>query len=64
MPKMKTKKALAKRVKKTAGGKLKRSQAYMNHFAPNKTKKQRRHLKKSSLVSKSDYKPIKLLLQG
>lgn len=63
MPKMKTKKALAKRVKKTGSGQLKRSQAYMNHFAPNKTKKQKRHLKKSALISKSDYKRIKLLIQ-
>ena len=37
MPKMKTKKALAKRVKRTGSGKLKRSHAYISHFAANKT---------------------------
>jgi len=62
MPKMKTKKALAKRVKMTASGKLKRGCAYMSHLAPNKSTKQKRHLRKARLVSKSDYKRIKLML--
>lgn len=64
MPKMKTKRALAKRVKKTGSGKLKRSHAYVSHFAANKTQKQKRKLRKSTLVSKSDYKRIKLLLNN
>lgn len=64
MPKMKTKKTLAKRVKKTGSGKLKRSHAYVSHFAANKTHKQKVHLRKSTLVSKSDQKRINQLLQG
>lgn len=63
MPKMKTKRALAKRVKVTGKGKMKRHSAYTSHLAPRKTHKQKRHLRKSSLVSKSDYKRIKELLQ-
>ena len=63
MPKMKTKRALAKRVKVTGKGKLKRHSAYTSHLAPRKTHKQKRHLRKASLVSKSDYKRIKELLQ-
>ncbi|KAF0227491.1 MAG: large subunit ribosomal protein L35 [Erysipelotrichaceae bacterium] len=63
MPKMKTKSALAKRVKVTGSGKLKRSHAYVSHFAANKTHKQKRHLRKSTLVSKADFKRIKLLIQ-
>ena len=63
MPKMKTKRALAKRVKKTGTGKMKRHSAYTSHLAPRKTHKQKRHLIKSSLISKSDYKRIKELLQ-
>ncbi|MBV1709419.1 MAG: 50S ribosomal protein L35 [Firmicutes bacterium HGW-Firmicutes-10] len=63
MPKMKTKKALAKRVKRTGSGKLKRSHAYISHFAANKSQKQKRKLRKGTLVSKSDYKRIKLMLQ-
>lgn len=61
---MKTKKTLAKRVKKTGTGKLKRSHAYVSHFAANKTHKQKVKLRKSTLVSKSDQKRIKQLLQG
>lgn len=64
MPKMKTKRALAKRVKVTGTGKLKRKHAYVSHFAANKTHKQKVQLRKSALVSKSDVKRIKDLLQG
>lgn len=62
MPKMKTRKSLAKRVKKTGTGKLKRSHAYTSHLSHNKTQKQKRQLRKSAIVSKSDYKRIKLML--
>ena len=62
MPKMKTKKALAKRVKVTGSGKLKRSHAYVSHFAANKTQKQKRKLRKGTLISSSDFKRIKLML--
>lgn len=64
MPKMKTKKALAKRVKKTGSGKLKRGHAYVSHFAANKSHKQKRNLRKATLMSKSDVKRIKALLQN
>ena len=64
MPKMKTKRALAKRVKVTGTGKLKRKCAYMSHLAPRKTHKQKRHLSKARLVSRSDFKRIRQLLQG
>lgn len=63
MPKMKTHSGLAKRVKKTGSGKLKRSHAYTSHRFHGKTKKQRRQLAKSGIVSHSDYKRIKLMLQ-
>ncbi len=63
MPKMKTKKALAKRVKRTGSGGLKRTRSYISHFAANKSQKQKRKLRKGALVSKSDYKRIKLMLQ-
>ncbi|NLC94301.1 MAG: 50S ribosomal protein L35 [Bacilli bacterium] len=62
MPKMKTHRGAAKRFKKTATGKLKRHHAYTSHLAPRKTTKQKRHLRKAAIVSKSDYKRIKDLL--
>ena len=43
MAKMKTKRALAKRVKVTGSGQLKRHSAYTSHLAPHKTTKQKRH---------------------
>ena len=63
MPKMKTKKALAKRVKRTGSGKLKRSHAYISHFAANKTHKQKVQLRKPALDDKTDMKRIKYLIQ-
>lgn len=62
MPKMKTHKGLAKRVKVTGSGKLKRGRAFTSHLAPGKSTKQKRHLRKASLISKADYKRIKLML--
>ncbi|MFQ6862379.1 MAG: 50S ribosomal protein L35 [Beduini sp.] len=64
MPKMKSHSGLKKRIKRTASGKLKRSHAYVSHMAHNKTHKQKKHLAKATLVSKSDYKRIKSRLQG
>ncbi|MBR0461359.1 MAG: 50S ribosomal protein L35 [Erysipelotrichaceae bacterium] len=64
MPKMKTKKTFAKRVKVTGTGKLKRHHNFTSHFAANKTHKQKVQLRKADLVSKSDYKKNKALLQG
>lgn len=64
MPKMKTKKTLAKRVKVTGSGKIRKYSNYTSHFAQNKTHKQKKHLHKPSLMDKSDVKRIKELLQG
>ena len=59
MPKQKTHRGLAKRVKKTGSGKLTRSHAFTSHRFHGKTKKQRRQLRQADLVSNSDYKRIK-----
>lgn len=58
MPKMKTHKGAAKRFKKTASGKLKRSHAYTSHLAANKSQKQKRKLRKAGIVSKGDQRRI------
>ena len=62
MPKMKSHRGIAKRVKKTGSGKLKRSHAYTSHRFHGKTKKQRRHLRKASMVHSGDFKRIKAML--
>ncbi|XMB87420.1 50S ribosomal protein L35 [Mycoplasmatota bacterium WC44] len=59
MPKMKTHSGTAKRVKVTGTGKVRRQQSGMSHLMPNKTSKQKRHLRKGNEVSKSDLKRIK-----
>lgn len=64
MPKMKTKKTFAKRVKVTGTGKLKRHHNFTSHFAANKTHKQKVQLRKAALVSSSDVRRDKALLQG
>lgn len=62
VPKQKTHRGLAKRVKVTGTGKLKRHHAYTSHRFHGKTKQQRRTLAKPGLVSNSDYKRVKSLV--
>jgi len=63
MPKMKSKKALMKRIKISGSGKLIRHSAFTSHLAPHKTHKQKPHLRKAGTVHPSDYKRIKYLIQ-
>ena len=62
MPKLKTNRGAAKRFKRTASGKFKRSQAYLNHILTKKETKQKRNLTKTSIVNKSDEKNIKKMI--
>jgi large subunit ribosomal protein L35 len=63
MPKMKSNRGAAKTFRKTASGKVKRSKAYKSHILTTKSKKRKRGLRKSTLVSKSEQKRIKILIQ-
>jgi len=62
MPKMKTHRGLAKRVKLTARGKVKRAKAFHSHLLSSKTPKMKRRLSKSDTVHQNDIKRIKALL--
>ncbi len=62
MPKMKTHRGAAKRLKKTSTGKVKRNKAFKSHILTKKTTKRKRHLRKADLISKSDEKRVKRLL--
>ncbi|MGP4062538.1 50S ribosomal protein L35 [Halobacillus litoralis] len=62
MPKMKTHKGSQKRFKKTGTGKVKRSHAFTSHLFANKSTKQKRKLRKATLVSAGDYRRIKHML--
>ena len=62
MPKLKTNKAASKRFKATATGKLKRKKANLRHILGKKSTKRKRGLRKSTLVDKTNEKPMKKLL--
>ena len=63
MPKMKTKRALRKRVRLTGRGKLRRHRAYKSHILTKKHPKRKRHLRHPALVSHADERRLKRLLQ-
>ncbi len=62
MPRMKTSSAAKKRFKKTATGKYKRMKAFRSHMLSSKSQKRKRHLRKSTTVSKQEQKKIDMLL--
>ena len=62
MPKMKTHRGAAKRIKKTASGKLKRMRAFKSHILTKKDRKRKRRLRKSDLVAGADVKRLKRML--
>ncbi|MCX7965338.1 MAG: 50S ribosomal protein L35 [Syntrophorhabdaceae bacterium] len=62
MPKQKTHRGFAKRVKKTATGKLKRYKAYHSHLLSGKSPKEKRRLSRADTVNPSDLKRVKKLV--
>ncbi|HBZ02836.1 MAG TPA: 50S ribosomal protein L35 [Lachnospiraceae bacterium] len=62
MPKLKTKRAAAKRFKVTGTGKLKRNKAYKSHILTKKTTKRKRNLRKATITDKTNEKNMKKIL--
>ena len=62
MPKIKTNSGAKKRFALTGSGKIKRKHAFKSHILTKKTKKQKRNLTYSGLISKVDEANVKLLL--
>ncbi len=62
MPKMKTHRGAAKRIKITGTGKLKRQQAFKRHILGKKAPKRKRHLRKGALVCAANHKNMKTML--
>ncbi len=62
MPKLKTKKAVSKRVSVTGTGKLKRTKANKQHILTKKSPKRKRNLRKSDLVDSTNLKQMKKVL--
>ena len=59
MPKMKTKRAAAKRFKPRASGSIKRAHATKRHILSHRTTKNKRHLRGMVTVHESDIKSVK-----
>ena len=64
MPKMKTKKAVAKRFKRTANGKIKYSKAGSSHLLSSKSRKRKRNLRGRSVLSDVESRRISGMLAG
>jgi large subunit ribosomal protein L35 len=62
MPKIKTNRGAAKRFKKTGSGKIKRGHAFTSHILTSKSRKNKRNLRKSGMVSAADHKNISMLI--
>ncbi|TVP74500.1 MAG: 50S ribosomal protein L35 [Gemmatimonadales bacterium] len=62
MPKMKTNRAAAKRLKRTGSGKLRRKRAYRSHILTKKSSKRKRRLRQATLVDKADEKRMNRLV--
>ncbi len=62
MPKLKTRRAAAKRFKKRAGGGIKRGQANLRHILTKKNTKRKRHLRGSTGVAQSDKAAVRTML--
>ena len=62
MPKMKTKRAAAKRFKLTGSGKLMRFKANKRHILTKKSTKRKRNLRKPTLADATNIKTMKKIM--
>lgn len=62
MPKIKTKRAAAKRFKTTGTGKLVRNKAYKSHILTKKSSKRKRNLRKDTVADATNVKQMKKIL--
>ena len=62
MPKMKTKRAAAKRFKTTGTGKIVRNKAYKSHILTKKSPKRKRNLRKATVLDQSNVRNMKRVL--
>jgi len=62
VPKIKTQKGIAKRVRVTRNGKLMRRSAFKSHLLEHKSQKRKRNYENQQPVSKADRKTVRLAL--
>jgi large subunit ribosomal protein L35 len=59
---LKTNKSVAKRIRRTARGKWKRTRAFKSHILTKKTRKRKRQLRRPGMVSRADAARIRRML--
>lgn len=64
MPKMKSHRGAMKRLRLTGSGKVRRNKAYASHLMTSKSRKRKRKLRKSTLVSAAEQKRVITLFAG
>lgn len=62
MPKMKTHRGAAKRLRATASGRLKSKHPNQRHLLTSKSRKRKRHLRQPDYIAAADEKNLKQLL--
>ncbi|MEH2165692.1 MAG: 50S ribosomal protein L35 [Nostoc sp.] len=62
MPKLKTRKAAAKRFRATGSGKIVRRKAFKSHLLEHKSSDKKRGMRKSGLVHERDELNVRLML--
>ena len=62
MPKLKTRKAVSKRVKITKKGKVKITKAFRGHLLTGKSRKRKRHLKQKGVLNKTESAKIRAMV--
>ncbi|MBE9064181.1 50S ribosomal protein L35 [cf. Phormidesmis sp. LEGE 11477] len=62
MPKLKTRRAAAKRFRRSGSGKIMRRKAYKNHLLERKNQDRKRKLSKIATVHESDVENVELMM--
>jgi large subunit ribosomal protein L35 len=62
MPKLKTRKAAAKRFRATGTGKIMRRKAFKNHLLEHKTRSKKNNMSKMAVVDDRDAENVRLML--
>ena len=62
MPKMKTRRAAAKRFTVTGTGEFKRNKAYKRHILGKKSQKRKRNMRKAALITAADHERVRRML--
>jgi large subunit ribosomal protein L35 len=62
VPKMKTQKGIAKRIRVTGSGKLMRASSQKSHLLEHKSQKRKRNFENEQTVSKADRKTVRRAL--